>query len=281
MKEVLDQVCLVTGASTGLGREIAKLLSEKGYKTYVTARQRDYLLGLKKECKDFKGEIILADLGDLGDFKFREKLVSTILKKEGKIDYLFNNAGYGRAIKFHLQEPEEIQKMFEVNMVAYAHLARLVLPGMIKKNKGRIINIGSVVAFTPLPYFTIYNSTKAAIYSFNRSLRYELKDSKVSSTVVLPARMKTKFAEKAYDCYIENGKRICVQRFNKGAGDPLVVAKSTLRNMDKGREVVTPTFKSKLWYFMRYFGFVVDFTMKNVLGPKEKKHIEVAGHKSK
>jgi hypothetical protein len=280
MKGVFNEVCLVTGASTGLGREIAKLLAEKGYKVYVTARQKDYLLGLKKECKDFKGEIILAELGDLSELDFRKKLILKILKKEGKIDYLINNAGYGRAIKFHLQESEEIHKMFEVNMVAYAHLARLILPNMLKNNKGRIINIGSVVAFTPLPYFTIYNSTKAAIYSFNRSLRYELRDSNVSSTVVLPARMKTKFAEKAYDCYIENGQRICVQRFNKGAGDPLIVARNVLRNINNSKEVITPTFKSKVWYFMRYFGFIVDFVMKNILGPKEKMHLEAAEHKT-
>jgi hypothetical protein len=144
---------------------------------------------------------------------------------------------------------------------------------MIKRNSGRIINIGSVVAFTPLPYFTIYNSTKSAIYSFNRSLRYELKNSKVSSTVVLPARMKTGFAEKAYDCYMVDGKKVCVERFNKSAGSPIGVAKNIIKKLDSGKEVITPTIKSKLWYFMRYFGFVVDFSMKNILGPKELEHL--------
>jgi short-subunit dehydrogenase len=140
---------------------------------------------------------------------------------------------------------------------------------MKKRNSGRIINTGSVVAFTPLPYFTIYNATKSAVYALNRSLRYELKGSGVSSTVVLPARMKTGFAERAYDCYMKNGKKLSVEKFNKIAGSPRQVAEVVVKNMDKGKEVITPTAKAGVWYSMRYLGWIVDLIMKNVLGPKE------------
>jgi short-subunit dehydrogenase len=268
----MKEVSLVTGSSSGLGREIAKLLCEKGLIVYVVARRKEKLLELQKECKKEKGEIkIIA--GNLTDFNFREKLIAQILKQEKKINYLINNAGFGRAVKLEDMNHKEIKDMFEVNVVAYVHLANLVLLGMKKKNSGRIINIGSVVAFTPLPYFTVYNSTKSAIYGFNRSLRYELKDSKVTSTIVLPARMKTGFAEKAYNCYIKDGKRVCVERFNKIAGDPLVVARKVVDNLDSGKEVILPTFKSFIWYSSRYFGWIVDLVMKNVLGPKELEHI--------
>ena len=274
------KIILVTGASSGLGKALAKLLCKKGHKVYVTARRKNLLEQLKKDSKKFKGKIAIIS-GDLSDSKFREKLILEILKKEGKIDYLINNAGFGRAILFEKQKPAEIEKMFEVNIVAYTHLARLVLPSMKKINKGRIINIGSVVAFTPLPYFSIYNSTKSAVYAFNRSLRYELANSNVTTTVVLPARMKTEFAKTAFNHYEEEDEKFYVKEFDKIAGSTHKVAKNIAKNIDKGKEVITPTFKAKIWYFMRYFGFAVDLIMKYYLGPKQLKHLEKAKIKKK
>ena len=268
-------ISLVTGASSGLGRVLAELLCEKGHRVYVVARRKNLLEELKKQCKNLKGEITIIS-GDLSEGSFRKKLVSQILKKEKKIDYLFNNAGFGRAIFFEKQNKKEIEDMFKVNIIAYEHLSGLVLPSMKKLNRGRIINIGSVVAFTPLPYFTTYNSTKSAVYGFNRSLIYELKDLKITSTVVLPARMKTGFADNAYSCYKEKGRNMCIEEFNKIAESPYVVAKNIIKNMDKGKEVITPTLRAKVWYLTRYFGFAVDFVMKYILGPKERKHLEQA-----
>ena len=270
----MEKIALVTGASSGLGRNIATALCSKGHKVYVSARRKNLLDELKKDCSKMPGEIIPFP-GDLSLPEFRKKLVSRILKNEGRIDYLINNAGFGQSIRLERQKFEDIQNMFNVNVVAYSHLTSLVLGPMKKENSGRIINVGSVVAFTPLPYFTIYNSTKSAVYGLNRSLRYELKNSAVSSTIVLPARMKTGFAKVAYDCYEKDGKTVCIESFNKAAGDPAIVARAIVNQIDSGREVITPTFKAKLWYFMRYFGFMVDFVMKNILGPKELKHLEM------
>jgi len=273
MKKTSKPISLVTGASSGLGKAIAELLADKGHRVYITARREKLLKELKTNLKKSKGEVVIIP-GDLSDHKFREKLFTTIIKQEGKIDYLINNAGYGRAILFENQIGKDIHEMFEVNVVAYQHLAGMALREMKKTNSGKIINIGSVVAFTPLPYFTTYNATKAAIYMFNRSLRYELKDHNISSTVVLPARMKTGFAKIAYNCYPGESREDCVEGFNKIAGNPYKVAQVIIKHLDKGKEVITPTIKSKLWYLMRYFSFITDFAMKNFLGPKELEHIE-------
>lgn len=269
------EVCLVTGASSGLGRALAETLCDKGYLVYVTARREKLLQDLKESCKDFEGEIKIV-VGDLTDEKFRNSLIRGAIQKEGKIDYLFNNAGFGRAIKFEDQNVKEIRKMFEVNVVAYEHLASITLKEMKKAGRGRIINVGSVVAFTPLPYFTTYNATKSAVYAFNRSLRYELRGLKVTTTVVLPARMKTGFADKAYDCYSKKGRGECVKEFNKIAGSPYSVARKIVQKMDSGKEVILPTFKSFLWYSTRYVAFIVDFMMKNLLGPKQLNALEKA-----
>jgi short-subunit dehydrogenase len=275
-------VCLVTGASSGLGKALAELLCEKDYIIYVVARREKLLKELETECKKVgKKGIIKIISGDLTDRIFRMKLIEEIVEKEGCIDYLFNNAGFGKAEKFEEMKSGDLEMMFKINVFAYLHLAQLVIPQMKKQGFGRIINVGSVVAFTPLPYFTNYNATKSAIYMFNRSLRYELKDFNVKSTVVLPARMKTGFADNAYDCYAKHGRTECVEKFNKIAGSPYQVAKVILKNMKKGKEVITPTFKAKIWYLMRYFGFVVDLIMKNVLGPKELRTIIKAEHSEK
>ena len=266
-------ISLVTGASSGLGKDIAKLLCIKGHIVYVTARRKEKLLALKKECSKFAGKIEIIE-GDLSDFEFRKKLINKILKEKGRINYLINNAGFGQAIFFEKESADEIQKMFDVNVVAYMHLASLVFKNMKKRNQGRIINIGSVVVFTPLPYFTVYNSTKAAVYAFNRSLRYELKGTKITSSVVLPARMKTGFADSAYDCYEKYGKKECIIRFNKIAGDSLIVAKNIVKKLDCGKEVILPTFRAFVLYSTRYFACCVDFVLRNFIVPKEKEHLE-------
>jgi short-subunit dehydrogenase len=267
------KISLVTGASSGLGKFLAELLCGEGHRVYVTARRTKLLQSLKVKCSKLGGEVIIIP-GDLLDSKFRTKLILKIIKKEKRIDYLFNNAGFGRAVIFENQKNEDIENMITLNVIASQHLTNLVLPHMKKKNSGRFIHTGSVVAFTPLPYFATYNSTKAALYSFNRSLRYELKNTGISSTVVLPARMNTGFAQEAFNCDHEKGKDFCVEKFNKKAGSPYQVARTIVNQMNSGKEVITPTFKSKMWYFMRYFGWVVDLSMKNIIGPKQLKDLK-------
>jgi uncharacterized protein len=267
------KISLVTGASSGLGKIIAKMLCQKSHKVYVTARRENLLQNLKKECEKLGGEIVVIS-GDLSDPSFRINLVNQIIKNEKKIDYLINNAGFGKAVEFSKENQEEIGNMFKVNVVAYQHLTRLVLPHMKKQNSGRLIQVGSVVAFTPLPYFTTYNATKAAVYMFNRALRYELVDTKVTSTIVLPARMNTGFATHAFDCSFRKDKNACADEFNKMAGKTEKVAKQVVRNINKGKRIILPTFKSRLWYFMRHFEVLVDLIMKKGMGAKQLRHLK-------
>jgi hypothetical protein len=89
--------------------------------------------------------------------------------------------------------------------------------------------------------------------------------------------MKTGFAQSAYDCYKKYGRDACVEKFNSQAGSPRKVAEVIVRKMNSGKEVITPTFKAWMWYTTRYVGFIVDFVMKRVLGPKE---LEGLGHRA-
>lgn len=268
-------ISLVTGASSGLGREISKLLCHKGHVVYVVARSTDKLKELKKECKDFVGEIRPVP-GDLTDINFRKRLVSKILKKSKKIDFLFNNAGFGTAIEFDKQPIEDSINMFNLNVIAYEHLASLVLPSMKKMKKGKIIFTSSIVAFTPLPYFATYNATKGAVFNFVRSLRYELKNTGVSASVVLPARMKTDFGKEAFKCYKDHVHNKCLKKWNKQAGSPYNVAKKVVRSLNSKRLLVLPGLKPKLFYLLTHIPFgswLVDLAMKYILGPRMMKNI--------
>lgn len=268
-----NKITIVTGASSGLGRDTAKLLCEIDHLVYVVARRKDKLLELKKECSSLSGEIkVIA--GDLTDKKFREKLISQVLKESKKIDYLINNAGYGKLTNFENIEFKDIKGMYELNDIAGEHLTQLVLPSMKKNKEGRIINISSVVAFEPPVYFSVYNATKFAVYGFTKSLSYELEGTGVSTSVVFPSRMKTPFWIVAFKCRGLTGKvqKTCIEKWTKKARSSMVIAKYIVRNIDSKRLILLPDLLSKVSYhILRHFKFIGNFYMKYIMLPKTKK----------
>jgi len=269
------KVSLVTGASSGLGRALAKLLCKKGHIVYSTARRKEKLLELQEECSKEKGEIRIID-GDLLDSKFRGTLIKQIITRARHIDYLFNNAGYGTLIHFEHQTLEDIEKMVGLNFIAVTDLARLVLPHMKKAKKGRIINISSVAAFDPPPYFAIYNATKFALYGFTKSLRYELKNTGVSTSVVFPSRMKTPFWNVAFKCYgmNEKEKNDCQAKWTKGASSADKVAKRIVRKLDSRRLVILPNLLSKIsHHIFNHLRFIGTFYMFNIMEPSSRKKV--------
>ena len=272
MKKEGKKVSIVTGASSGLGREIAKLLSQKGHRTYVVARREKELLELKKECSKNKGEIIVI-AGDLTDSKIRENLILRVLKESKRIDYLINNAGFGKAVKFEDQELEDIENMFALNIISTEHMVQLVLPGMKKAKKGRIINLSSGVMFSPQPYFLTYNATKAGIALFTKSLNYELQGTGVSASAVFPYLMKTNFAKVAFDSKNQNKKG--AEEYNKNSSSPITVAKNIVKKLDSGGTYIFPTFHAWGVYFLSYFPYVTHLFTKYFMIRKMRKMMSV------
>lgn len=273
MKKGEIEISIVTGASSGLGKEIAKLLCEKGHRVYSVARRKNLLRDLKNECSNFRGEIKIAD-GDLTQKGFRENLVKRILKESGKIDYLINNAGYGKLSGFENIEFKDIEGMFALNCIAGQHLCQLVLPFMRKENEGKIINVASVVAFVPPPYFSVYNSTKSAVYNFTRSLTFELVNSGVYASVLFPARMDTPFWKIAFKCkgLKDEEQKKCVIEHTKGSTKPKKVAKYLVKHLDSKNLVLLPGFLPKLYYYLvSNTPFLNNFVAKYITGPKTKK----------
>lgn len=269
------KVSLVTGASSGLGRDIAKLLCEKGHKVYVTARRRKELEKLREECnKVGKGKIEVIS-GDLTKEKFRIKLINQILGKEGKVDYLINNAGYGKLMSLEGIDFKDIKGMFQLNVIAGQHLTQLLLPLMKKAEKGRIINISSVAGLDPPPpFFSTYNSTKYAVHGFTKSMSYELKDTGVSISVVFPPQMDTPFWIIAFKCGGLTGKKqkVCNEKYTNKAKGSLSIAKYIVKNLDSKKIILLPGFFTKFKYhILRHFQFIGDFYVKYVMLPKTKK----------
>lgn len=260
-------IVIITGASSGLGKSIAKKLCEKGLIIYSVARNKQKLLDLKKECSEFSGEIRVV-AGDLTDEKFREYLISNVIKTSGKIDYLINNAGFGKLTSFMKEKLDDIKLMYSLNVISIEHLIQLALPHMKKKNKGKIINIASVVAISPTVYFTTYGATKFALYGFSRILSYELSQSNISISVVFPSRMKTSFWEKAFQ-----SKR--KEEFVNKATGPDKIASYIIRNIDKKKFYFLPDLLSKIsYYFLRHLYFINSFYMKHIMLKKTNKILE-------
>lgn len=182
--EARKEVLLVTGASSGMGRETAITLAKKGYKVYAAARRMNKLNELKK------AGCIPLEL-DVADNQSIEQAVKVIEQQDGGVDVLFNNAGI--AIQGSVEEMtiEDAKKMFEVNVFGLARLTQLVIPYMRKKGSGKIINNSSIAGKVHGPLSAWYVASKHAVEGFSSSLRVELMPFGVDVVIIRPGAIST------------------------------------------------------------------------------------------
>lgn len=157
---------LITGASSGIGREIAKVLSEKGFDLVICARREDKLLALKSELKT-DVRVITADLSD-------EKECFRLHEEAGDIDILVNNAGYGVFGAFDKTDLQKELNMLDLNIISLHILTKLFLHDFIEKNSGHILNVASSAAFMPGPLFSSYYASKAYVLRLTQAIHEEL-----------------------------------------------------------------------------------------------------------
>ena len=168
---------LVTGASSGIGYSIARCLSNIGYDLIIVARRKDCLLNLKKECKT-NVEIITMDLSIISNvYKLYEKT------KRHDIDILVNNAGVGLYGEFYDIDLQKEMDMLRLNIGATNILTKLYLKDMVKKNKGKILNVSSIFGFMPGPLMSSYYASKAYITSISRAINMELKMKNINVSI--------------------------------------------------------------------------------------------------
>jgi len=189
--ESLTKTALITGASSGLGAEFAHQLAARGYNLILTARREERLQQLGELLQSRYGiypQIHPADLSILTDI---EKIISMITNQDN-IDLLVNNAGFGTVGRFHRVDVEKELAMVNVHMVAPVMLCRAVLPGMISRNQGAIVNVASMAGFIPIRN-VLYHSSKAFLISFSEALHTELQGSQVRVQALCPGFTVTEF----------------------------------------------------------------------------------------
>lgn len=193
----MKEVALITGASSGIGKDLAHIHAEKGGDLIIVARREKALLELKNELEQQHGVKVMVIAKDLVAPNACRDLFEEISNKGIKVDYLINNAGFGGQGVFHEQDSAYQQKMIDLNIKALTELTRLFLPGMVERNKGRILNVASTAGFVPGPLQAVYFATKAYVVSLSQALASEVNDTSVTVTALCPGATKTEFLENA------------------------------------------------------------------------------------
>jgi len=177
-------IALVTGASSGIGKATAERLASAGYTVYGTSRR-----GAGAGRQSFATLTL-----DVTSDTSVEAVVSEVIRLEGRIDLLVNNAGFGVApAAAEESSVAQAKAIFDTNFMGIVRMTRAVVPHMRKQGSGRIINIGSVLGFLPMPYGALYSATKHAVEGYSESIDHELRTRGIRVSVIEPAYTKTKF----------------------------------------------------------------------------------------
>ncbi len=236
---------LITGASGGIGKELAYQFSKDGYPLILVARSTDKLKAIKENLKSAYDIEVITLVKDLSKEEDIQSLYDELKSKEIYIDYLVNNAGFGLYGKFVDTALNEELNMIDLNIRALTHLTKLLLPDMVKRNHGKILNIASVAAFMPGPLMTVYYATKAYVLSFTEALENELKGTNVTVSALCPGPTKTGFSDRAQ---LSNSKL-----FQSGAMGVETVAKVGYKKFMKGQTVIVPGVQFRLATFVPRF----------------------------
>ena len=189
----MGNTALITGASSGIGKELARYHGARGGDLVLVARTEEKLNELKKELENDHRIKIMVIAADLAQPESAEQIFAATEKAGLQIDILINNAGFGGHGKFHERELARDQAMMQVNMISLVTLTHLYLEGMVQRNSGRILHVASTAAFLPGPLQAVYYATKAFVLSFSQAIAQELNGTGITSTALCPGAVSTGF----------------------------------------------------------------------------------------
>lgn len=195
IKNTMKKVALITGASSGIGKELAYIHAEKGGDLIIVARSEDKLNQLKADLEQKHKVKVMVLVKDLTKAEAPQEIYDAVKGGGVAVEYLINNAGFGGRGKFHERAWEQDLAMINLNIVALTALTRLFLPDMVQRNSGRILNVSSTASLLPGPLQAVYYATKAYVTSFSNAIAEELYDTKITVTALLPGATETEFAK--------------------------------------------------------------------------------------
>ena len=252
-KELSNKTAVITGASGGLGEQIAYQLAAKNMNLILIARSLDKLTCIQEKCKTMTtGEVVVFSC-DLTDSEKRQQVIDAILA-DYQVDVLVNNAGFGlfkEAVDFN---EEEMQEMFALNTIALMDMTIKLVPQMKKLGGGSIVQIASLAGKVATTKSSVYSATKFAVVGFSNALRLELKKDHITVTTVNPGPIATNFFRRA------EGNDDYLKAVGKVVYTPEQVAKKVVRGLERGkREVNMPHWISILSKFYHLFPRCGDF----------------------
>jgi short-subunit dehydrogenase len=260
----MNKTALITGASGGIGLELARIHASKGDDLVLVARSRDKLDMIRTELEqDFKIHVFNI-VKDLSVKDSADEIYNELLKQNISVDYLINNAGFGDFGLFAESDWTKQEKMINLNITALAHLTKLFLPDMIKRGGGKILNVASTAAFQPGPTMSVYFATKAFVLYFSEAINNEVKDKGISVTALCPGSTDSNFHSAALgDSKLVNHRKMA------SSGE---VARAGYKAMMKGKPVVIPGMKNSFMAFAVRF-FPREFIIKMVRRIQEDKNL--------
>lgn len=229
---------LITGASSGIGLELARFFARDGCRLVLVARSRDALREVGHELHSRFGVEVRVMPKDLSHPSTPTELYQELQEAEIAVDVLVNNAGFGGSGPFLQTDWNHEAEMIQVNIVAVVHLSKLFLPQILAR-RGKLLNVGSVAGFLPGPYTAIYYASKAFVLSFTEALAEELSGTGATVTCLCPGPVATNFQKRAHT----GGSSRANQRLFM---DVCEVARLGYEGMKEGKRVVIPGWKNRL-----------------------------------
>lgn len=225
---------LITGASSGIGEAMARLLAPHRSHLLLVARSEKTLEALAADCRaeGARADVFAHDLAEPGA---AQSLFDRIAADEHQVDVLINNAGFGKLGAFLDYPATTYEQMVTLNVTTLTALARLFLEPMVERRAGGVLNVASLAAYLPAPYFTVYAATKAYVFSFTEALHTELKGSGVHVSALAPGPVATNFAATADMKYLVGGPVISAEK----------AARAGLEALARNQRAVLPSLLTK------------------------------------
>jgi short-subunit dehydrogenase len=232
---------IITGASSGIGYALANIMAAKGHHLVLVARSEDALIDLKKTLEDSYAVNVEVQVMDLSNPSSANMLYQSCKENKWTIECLVNNAGYGDYGGFEPDKVSLYQNMLQLNIVSLTALTALFVKDMKALGKGRILNVGSIASFLPIPNFAVYAASKAYVRHFTEALHHEMRGTGITVTLLSPGVTKTGFVKRAQMDNAANAKGELM--------DAKTVALAGYKAMMAGQLSVTPGLMNKLMAF--------------------------------